>query len=308
MRTLATTGLAMLALAASVPAASAADELIAPVGGPIDATGSHLAYSRPDGGGFRLVIDGRDAPVVARSEPFDVDLGTDARGRLVAVYTRSGSVRLFDVEAGRERAIPGARGSAPSVSRGRVVYATRSGRRDGLRLASLTGGRVERLPGPVTEGHRRLRVTETELAGGVLAFTAEAGGSPGRAQLWFARGAGRPQLLFSRVISSMQRTDLLNLAVSSRWVTAGLTHVGHGGYFSRAVRVSPGSGIQQEATLPDVPDGPRRFSERALQGIALGGGAAYSSACSQPPSVSDPGTPPECRLVRTTLQWRGLSG
>lgn len=58
--------------------------LVAPVGGPIDATGEHLAYSRPDGDAYRLVIDGRDAPVPRSPKPFDVDLGTDARARRAA--------------------------------------------------------------------------------------------------------------------------------------------------------------------------------------------------------------------------------
>jgi small subunit ribosomal protein S7 len=316
MRTPATTGLVLLALTTSTSAAAAADELIAPVGGPIDATGTHLAYSRPDQSGFRLVIDGRDAPVAPSPRPFDVDLGTDAEGDLVAVYTRQRSSRdvvWLDVATGRERAVPGASRpgrdeGAASVSRGRVAFAVAGRPGSRLRRASITGGGVETLPAPVDERFRRVEVLETELAGGVLAFTAKAGdGDVGRAQLWFARGTGRPQLLHQRVISVNQGSAFTAPSVSPRWVTAGFTHVGDGGDYSRAVRVSPRRGTRQEATLPDVPDRSGPSGQRGLQGLALGAGAAYSSACAQP-AVDEPGTPPDCRLVRTTLRWRGVSG
>lgn len=63
-------------------------------GTPLSAYGGSLVYSRismPDGR-FRLVRvrDGvtTELPVASRAVPFDVDLGPDARGRIVAVYSR----------------------------------------------------------------------------------------------------------------------------------------------------------------------------------------------------------------------------
>lgn len=308
----------MLALAAAV--------LIAPVGGPVDATGSHLAYSRPEGGGYRLVIDGRDAPVGASPRPFDADLGTDARGRLVAVYSRtqdSRNVFWLDVGSGRERRVPAASRSdrdegAASVSRGRVVFAVRARRRDRLFETRLTGAGVRPLPVPSAtrprcrDGRcRRFTVTETELAGGVLAFTAVEGDDVelSSAQLWFARAGRPPRLLIRRGSSVNQGSALLAPQVSSRWVSAGFNHVGDGGTYSRALRVSPARGTQQQATPPDVPDAVFRGApQRELQGLGLGAqGAAYTSACVAA-DYAEPGTPPDCRLVRSSLEWRTQTG
>jgi hypothetical protein len=59
---------------------------------PVAAYGSYAAWSRAEGKQFRLVIwhDGsiRRAAVAPRNAQFDVDLGRDAAGRTVAVYSR----------------------------------------------------------------------------------------------------------------------------------------------------------------------------------------------------------------------------
>lgn len=70
------------------------------------------------------------------------------------------------------------------------------------------------------------------------------------------------------------------------------------------LRVSPRSGRTQRATVPDVPDVPDavptddRERIRHLEGLAIGAGTAYSSACAGPRSATD------CRLVRTRFVWR----
>jgi len=264
-----------------------------------------LAYSRPEGRRYRLVVDGQDAPVQALRRPFDVDLGTDARGRTVAVYTRDGRVRVLDLSSGRDRALRGVRGDAPSVSRGRVLYNTTS-RRDRLRLTSLAGGRGRALPS-VPAGKEELTVGETELAGGVLAFTAEeeTGDEVSNSQLWFGRVGRRARVVFRGVNSVNQATELIGPQVSSSYVGVALDHIGDGGEYSRLVRVSPRRGEVQRAVPEDAPD--RGFEEgestqRVQLGFAFGPrGSVFTSTCN-----SEESDVPDCRLVRQdTVAWRG---
>ena len=282
----------------------AASTLIAPVGGPIDATGTHLAYSRLEGERYRLVIDGRDAPVPARPLPFDVDLGKDAGGRLVAVYTRATGgdqdVRWIDVTTGRERRVPAAstarrdeRGA--SVSRGRVAFVVDGPRRDRVLRAGLTAPDVAR--------EDQLQLDETELAGDVLALTGSENdpvSDSGRGAVWFARGAGRPRRLLDGVNSVNQTTTYIAPQVSSRWVTAGEVHAGEGGDYSRVARAAPSSGAEQRASVPDAPlaDFQAEEPQRGLEGLAIAGKRVYTSVCAD--SLDEP----DCRLERTTLTWR----
>src|SRR4051812_15560360 len=135
---------------------------------PVSAYHGTLAYSRLDKarGTWSLVLRdrGRDAlaPVRPRTVPFDVDLGPDAGGRTVAVYSRCATepnryqgadaivypggdargcqVYLYDPASRRERAIAGADGYMPAVWRTNLAYAR--GDRSAavyLRVAGRTG-------------------------------------------------------------------------------------------------------------------------------------------------------------------------
>lgn len=144
---------ALLALLALAPAAPAQEQVLAriDVPTPIAAHDGRLAYSVRDGaGGFALVsrAGGLTArvPVRSRPVPFDVDLGPDASGATIAVYSRcatdapfvtTGSVAYddgrgcdiyaFDFRLGRERRLlaassPTASEFWPSVWRGRIAF------------------------------------------------------------------------------------------------------------------------------------------------------------------------------------------
>ncbi len=108
----------------------------------LSAFGQGLIWSRTDiDGRSRLVLRGfgapTDVPVAPASGQFDPDLGRDATGATVAVYTRcagvSGSncdIYEFNFATSRERKLPGASSSrcsefAPSVSQGAVAFARR---------------------------------------------------------------------------------------------------------------------------------------------------------------------------------------
>lgn len=137
------------------PSAVAAPRVLATVNSlsPISAHGDWVAWSVPVNGAWGLVVsDGgtpRPLPIQPRTQPFDVDLGSDAGGRPVATFSRcatapeprgagiapwTGSgcrVRVVDLATGVERSagIPrpaGASDTTPSMWRGRVAF----GRRD----------------------------------------------------------------------------------------------------------------------------------------------------------------------------------
>jgi hypothetical protein len=152
--------IAGLVIAVALLAPAAAAQEIAQVNDevPIAAHRGWLAWSVKDGARFRLVAwhDGvlRTLPVRVRQRPFDVDVGTDARGRAVATFSRCrrfASVavyegrrevgvgcraRLVDLRTGTERgagvpAAPGTSDTMPSMWRGRVAFARRDPRHHG---------------------------------------------------------------------------------------------------------------------------------------------------------------------------------
>src|SRR5688572_10405303 len=131
--------------------AAAQDQLIATVAGwstPIDAYQGRVLWSEPSPGGYRLLVyqDGvvRPLPVAPSTVPFDVDLGPDRHGRVVAVYPRCVQVptftgyepplgcdlHLYDFKRARERPLRRANSRAderyPAIWKGRLVFARRS--------------------------------------------------------------------------------------------------------------------------------------------------------------------------------------
>ena len=195
----------LVAFAILVPAARA-QEVIAPIGAPtpLAAYGGWIAWSERDGraGPFRLVLRAPDGSIGRVAVPpsgsaFDVDLGPDVDGGVVAAYTRCSSSDcspyLYDVSEGRERRLDGidaprADESWPSPWRGRIafqrrydhkraypyLYTSRYDRR--VRSVRMPGGareecvrdrRTRRLScSPDT----RSRATGIELAGTRMAF------------------------------------------------------------------------------------------------------------------------------------------
>ena len=148
---------ALAALAASLtilPSASAAPRVLATVtsASPISAHAGRVAWSVPVGGAWRLSVSNGTSPLMLpirpRTQPFDVDLGSDADGRPVATFSRcttapeprgagiapwTGSgcrIRVVDLATGVERSagIPrpvGSSDTTPSMWRGRIAFARR---------------------------------------------------------------------------------------------------------------------------------------------------------------------------------------
>lgn len=191
--------IATAVLAAAVAAPAARGEVVERqrAATSIAAWDGYAAWSRYEGPRrFRLVIwhEGRirRAAVPARAAAFDVDLGLDARGRVVAVYSRCARIDrqqplywlpvhafddrcdlyVYDVEARRERRLarPSRRASSeflPAIDRGRLVFARnapvrgRSPRVPELVSAQLSPYREQRLARP--RGRANDAVTDRNL-------------------------------------------------------------------------------------------------------------------------------------------------
>jgi hypothetical protein len=207
-------GAIVVAAVAAIAPVARAETTVATVARPtpVNAFGGRLVWSAYDFTlrSYRLmtrfggVIEA--LPIAGRSVPFDADLGSDALGRLVVVYSRCRAeprpqffitapnwalsrgcdLYRFDFAARRETRIAAAssRGASeylPTVSRGQIAFARSHGRRvtsRGLRadlyVSSLVGGRETRLSGGTRSRGRVGRVAGPvglDLNGRRLAFT-----------------------------------------------------------------------------------------------------------------------------------------
>ncbi len=174
---------AAFVLASAAPGIAADGAAVGP--GPIVTYGNTAVVSRQSGEGYRLaeVVAGRlrDLNAAPRRVPFDVDIGPDRDGRVVAVYSRCAQegrpgpgvttiayrtarrCRLYSVRVhgGRERriALPQSRRSStsrflPTIWRQRLTWAeTEDHRNEGYRIAAPRlmsrdgSGRIHRLRG-----------------------------------------------------------------------------------------------------------------------------------------------------------------
>jgi hypothetical protein len=136
--------------------AAGQDQMIVTVAGwspPIDAYHGRVLWSEPSPGGYRLVVyhDGvvRPLPVAPSTVPFEIDLGPDRHGRVVAVYPRCAQVPayygpvydgppigcdlyLYDFRRVRETPIRRANSTRaderyPAIWKSRLVFARSSG-------------------------------------------------------------------------------------------------------------------------------------------------------------------------------------
>jgi hypothetical protein len=113
--------LATLAIAA--PAAHAASPTIAQEAKAVtvSAQGDAIAYSNYANGRYQLMIGDAAAKVPTSAHAFDVDLGTDAAGKTVAVYSLNGKVHEYDVAAATDKTLS-YKGTQPTIADGKVAY------------------------------------------------------------------------------------------------------------------------------------------------------------------------------------------
>jgi hypothetical protein len=228
---------------AACPAPAAAEPVAlstVPANVPISAHGGWVVWSTPAPGGVWSLVawhngQARPLPISHRSQPFDVDAGTDARGRAVVTFSRcitapqllvgrlqpwTGEgcrVRVVDLASGRERAAgvprpPGASDTTPSMWRGRVAFARTSVRNPSISqvlLWSPSSRRVTRVP-----------------HGGIPNCPSKGPACKGVT----VRGA-------------VQGLDLGSRLASFLWWVQGPRVVGHGGWEVRADRLGRGRSV-----------------------------------------------------------------
>ena len=130
----------------------------------VAAQGDTVLWNRYDHGRYRLV--GQDGkPVVGRSSrtPFDVSLGTDGNGRVLAVYSRDNhTLYSLDVGSGRERSLH-LEGANPSLSGGVLAFG---------RGSTVYVGRLGRVPRAIAHiAGKKSRITGTSASPRGVAFS-----------------------------------------------------------------------------------------------------------------------------------------
>jgi hypothetical protein len=268
-------GGALLAAAVTAPVSVAsADTTLAtglPPGVKVSMRGDAVAWSAPAaGGGYRLVIRtngvARDAAVAPSPRPFDVDLGDDGHGHLIATYSRCSGRRtatpprgcdvyLYAVAAKRERRVRGlGRGGAsdylPTAARGRIAFArsVRGGQPrlyvralDGRRLRALPFGRREAGSGP----------TSLDLGARGLALAWKRVADYGSQQVRFDPLRGRSRVLATYSGGALAGTDIAGVSATRTGVFWGTEGFGESIGISRlyVLRTPNGS---PEASDPGV--------------------------------------------------------
>lgn len=194
----------VLSVGAWSPSAARADTALAsglPQAPKVSAAGSTVAWSVWDAqvGAWRLQVRNggitQTLPIAARATPFDVSLGDDGHGGLVASYSRCSdtqtaieaphgcSLYYYDFATNAERPI-GVAGSSgvsrfdPSMAAGRVAWAQVSdsrpvgaGNRVQIYVQSLAGGTPKLLPGGSENNERGTGPTALQLSASALAFS-----------------------------------------------------------------------------------------------------------------------------------------
>ena len=173
----------------------------------VSAAGQAVAWSAfdPSVSAWRLMVlsDGitQELPIAPNATPFDVDLGDNGHGGLVATYSRCSQpssaralprgCRLFvyELATGTEHTIaaanlPGYSQFLPSMAAGRVAFVhieehkpVSSANPPRIYLQSLAGGTPRLLAGGTEDGNPRTGPTALDLSATALAFSWEAWGT-----------------------------------------------------------------------------------------------------------------------------------
>ena len=228
-------------VAAFGPPPAVADTVLSvePSAPKISAAGDAAAWSTYDtaAGAWFLVIRQNGvlerAAVAPRSVPFDVDLGRDADGRLVAAYSRCDrdpqffaptgrgcDLYAYDLATGLERKLQAPSSAAaseymPSLAAGRVAFGRVHDRRPGaagvrteVYVRPLHRGSARRLPGGTRNDDDRTGLTGLDLDAHRLAVAWHTSGPAGNsipygtAELRIDSLSGGPQTLVVRLLGT----------------------------------------------------------------------------------------------------------
>jgi hypothetical protein len=89
----------------------------------VSASGGTALWNRYEQGHYGLIrSDGKPVDIRTSKRPFDVSLGTDAKGRLLAVYSRDNhTLYALDLKSGHERSLH-LEGQTPALSHGVLAF------------------------------------------------------------------------------------------------------------------------------------------------------------------------------------------
>jgi hypothetical protein len=179
-----------LAAALLIAPAAHADVLDAHDGVHVSARDGAVLWNRYSKGRYTLVgADGN--PVVRRTSktPFDVSLGTDAGGRVRAVYSRDNhTLYLLDVKSGHERSLH-LEGANPSLSHGVLAFS---------RGSTVYVGRLGRVPRAIAHiAGKNSEVTGVSNSSRGVAFSVYDDPNYGTAMYFKPAGSGAPRKLAS---------------------------------------------------------------------------------------------------------------
>jgi len=89
----------------------------------VSASGGTALWNRYEQGHYGLIrADGKSVDIRTSKKPFDVSLGTDAGGRLLAVYSRDNhTLYALDLKSGHERSLH-LEGQTPALSHGVLAF------------------------------------------------------------------------------------------------------------------------------------------------------------------------------------------
>jgi hypothetical protein len=177
-----------IAAALLIAPAARADVLDAHDGVHIAAHDGTVFWNRYEQAHYGLVgPDGKSVDIRTSKTPFDVSLGTDADGRLRAVYARDNHViYLLDVKSGRERSLH-LEGANPSLSNGVLAFS---------RGSTVYVGRLGRVPRAVARiAGSKSEITGVSNSSRGVAFSAYDDRSYGTAMFFKPAGRGALRVL-----------------------------------------------------------------------------------------------------------------
>jgi hypothetical protein len=299
---------ALAAAALSAPVAHA-DTILSSEPSPpkLTAAGGAAAWSTYDEAAGAWFLATRQAGVIERaavaprSVPFDVDLGRDASGRLVASYSRCDrdpdiaaplgrgcDLYAYDLASRDERLLRGPSSDAaseymPSMAAGRIAFGRVHERRQGpagvrtsVYVRSLARGPARRLPGGTLNDDDRTGLTGLDLGRRRLALAWRTAGPAGpgipygTAELRVDSLRGGEQTIVTRLVNSyLDYGGIVTPALSGSLVRYSLLWVNEGGTtIGDLAQYDLGRGIRSWLRLPD-----------RTGGVAVSGNDTYYVRC-----------------------------
>ena len=268
----------------------------------VSADGQALAWSAydPAVSGWHLMLLNNGItqmlPIAPSPTPFDVDLGDNGHGGLVAAYSRCShpSIRtlphgcrlyVYDFAVGAERPIAianvaGASQFLPSMAAGRVAFVRiGEGRPAGTKnpphiyVQSLAGGKPRLLPGGTQNNNAATGPTALDLSASSLAFTWDSHGVAGpfypngTSELLLDRLSGGQTLIDLQVQQEIQSIEELTPTLLGSALAYGITAAGDETYTEFRSFGLPGA-VRAAAPAPE-----------GLESTASGSSATIYSRC-----------------------------